>query len=240
MTFKDHFMTIDNALPKKNKSFRRIGFFIGYTLFVILVSSLITTAYFHYFVLNQDTQETLISVNDTDVKNSPIKDEKNIIEIFSYGCSYCAVNEANVAKLEERMPEGTRLIRLHISSEQPSGLARFAPLFATLSVMGIEENHRQSAYKAVLKDNIDLTDNNQLDAWLKDNGIDLEQYQKTRQSAEVKELLDYMTAVRTHYNINATPTFIVDKKWVALQDRKFPAFSDHLLSLLQQDKALDK
>ncbi|WP_145507481.1 DsbA family protein [Yersinia alsatica] len=207
---------------------------------VILISSLITTAYFHYFVLNQDTQETLFSVSSSDVENSPIKDDKSIIEIFSYGCHYCAINEENVAQLESRMPEGTRFIRLHISSDKTSGLGRFAPMFATLSVMGIESQHRASAYKAVLEDNIDFSDNSKLEAWLKANGIDVAKYQQVRQSSEVKELVAYMTAVTEHYKVDATPTFIVGKKWIALQDREFPAFSDHLLSLLEHDKALEK
>ncbi len=227
-------------MSTKNNMFRSKGFFIGYTLLVILISSLITTAYFHYFVLNQDTQETLFSVSSSDVENSPIKDDKSIIEIFSYGCHYCAINEENVAQLESRMPEGTRFIRLHISSDKTSGLGRFAPMFATLSVMGIESQHRASAYKAVLEDNIDFSDNSKLEAWLKANGIDVAKYQQVRQSAEVKELVAYMTAVTAHYKVDATPTFIVGKKWIALQDREFPAFSDHLLSLLEHDKALEK
>lgn len=227
-------------MSTEKNMFRSKGFFIGYTLLVILISSLITTAYFHYFVLNQDEQETLFAVSNSEVENSPIKDDKTIIEIFSYGCHYCAINEENVTQLENRMPEGTRFVRLHISSDKTTGLGRFAPIFATLSVMGIEPQHRQSAYKAVLEDNIDLSDNSQLETWLKTNGIDVAQYQQVSQSAEVKELIAYMTAVTAHYKIDATPTFIVGKKWIALQDRKFPAFSDNLLSLLEHDKALEK
>lgn len=220
--------------------FRSKVFFIGYTLLVILISSLITTAYFHYVVLNKDEQESLISVSSSEIESSPIKDDNSIIEIFSYGCHYCAINEENVTQLENRMPEGTRFIRLHISSDKTTGLGRFAPIFATLSVMGIEPQHRQSAYKAVLEDNINLSDSSQLEAWLKANDIDVAQYQQVSQSAEVKALIAYMTAVTAHYKINATPTFIVGKKWIALQDRSFPTFSDHLLSLLEHDKALEK
>ncbi|WP_261371464.1 DsbA family protein [Yersinia frederiksenii] len=227
-------------MSTKNNMFRSKGFFIGYTLLVILISSLITTAYFHYFVLNQDEQETLFSVSSSDVENSPIKDDKSIIEIFSYGCHYCAINEENVAQLESRMPEGSRFVRLHISSDKTTGLGRFAPMFATLSVMGIESQHRASAYKAVLEDSIDFTDNSKLEAWLKANGIDVAKYQQVSQSAQVKELIAYMSAVTAHYKVDATPTFIVGKKWIALQDREFPAFSDHLLSLLEHDKALEK
>lgn len=227
-------------IPTKNNIFKSKVFFIGYTLLVILISSLITTAYFHYFVLNQDTKESLFFVSNSEVKNSPIKDDKSIIEIFSYGCHYCAINEENIAKLEDRMPEGSRFIRLHISNDKTTGLGRFAPIFATLSVMGIEAQHRASAYKAVIEDNIDLSDNSKLEVWLTANGIDVAKYQQASQSADVKELIAYMAAVTEYYNVNATPTFIVGKKWIALQDRKFPEFSDNLLSLLEHDKALEK
>ncbi|CNI75503.1 MULTISPECIES: DsbA family protein [Yersinia] len=232
-------MSINNGAAQKGL-FRSKGFFIGYTLLVIIISSLITTACFHYFVLNQDPQESLFSISSSEIENSPIKDDKSIIEIFSYGCHYCAINEDNVAQLERRMPEGTRFVRLHISSDKTTGLGRFAPMFATLSVMGIESQHRASAYKAVLEDNIDFSDNSKLEAWLIANGIDVAKYQQVSQSAQVKELIAYMTAVTAHYNVDATPTFIVGKKWIALQDREFPAFSDHLLSLLEHDKALEK
>ncbi len=49
-----------------------------------------------------------------------------------------------------------------------------------------------------------------------------------------------MTKVSGHYKIKATPTFIVNKKWMAVQDRDFPEFADHLLSLLQHDKPLEQ
>ncbi len=234
------FMSINNELSIKNSIIRNKGFFIGYTLVVIIISALITTAYYQYFVFAQDEQETLFSLSDSEVANSPIKDDKTIIEIFSYGCHYCSINEENIANLEKRMPEGSRFVRLHISSDKTSGLGRFAPMFATLSVMGIESQHRQSAYKAVLEENIDLSDKAQLETWLKANGIDVAKYQQVSQSEEVKELLAYMKAVTAHYKVDATPTFIVGKKWIALQDREFSAFSDHLLSLLEHDKALEK
>ncbi|MFC0226287.1 DsbA family protein [Serratia aquatilis] len=220
--------------------FKKNLFLVAYTFVVIIISSLITTAYFHYFVLNQNSdQQSLMAIGNSDIKNSPIKDENAIVEIFSYGCHFCVLNEENVINLEARMPAGSKFIRLHINNNQMDGLASFSPLFATLTVMGIEPQHRQSAYNAVIKDKIDLSNSLNLDGWLKANGIDPEAYAKARQSPQVQALLDYMTQVSKHYNINATPTFIVNKKWLALQDRDFPEFADQLLSLLQHDKPLE-
>jgi thiol:disulfide interchange protein DsbA len=106
--------------------------------------------------------------------------------------------------------------------------------------MGIEPQHRESAYNAIIKDKIDLSNPVNRDKWLTKNGIDLAAYNKASQTPQVAELLDYMTKVSGHYKIRATPTFIVNKKWMAVQDRDFPEFADHLLSLLQHDKPLEQ
>ncbi|WP_432368875.1 DsbA family protein [Pantoea allii] len=218
----------------------RISYVLAYTVFVAVISAVITTAWFHTFVLNQTSsaeQQVLTSLSTEKLDKSPIADGDDIIEIFSYGCHYCEINEKNVDELEKRMPPGKKLVRLHLSLDSQAGLARYAPVFATLEVMGIEEAHRQSAYDAVMKDKIDLSDATQRDAWLEKNKINVAEYHKVSQSADVKARLDYMTRVSQYYDINATPTFIVAKKWMAIQDRDFPAFSDKLLSILETGKA---
>lgn len=219
--------------------YKRYLLFFGYTIFIIFASSFITSAYFHHYVINQPAPESLIFVSADKVKNSPIKDDDAIIELFSYACHYCEANEDQVAELEKNLPVGARLVRLHVNGDEKSPMTAFAPLFATLTVMGIEAQHRSAAYQAAIKDNLDLTDERRLRGWLKANGIDEAEYAQARGSAPVQQLLAYMTAVSRHYPIGATPSFIVNKKWLAVQDREFPAFSEQLLSLLQHDKPLE-
>ena len=215
---------------------KRILPILLYTVFVAVISALITTAWFQNFVLNQkndSSQNSLVSLSAKEVDASPIGAGEDIIEIFSYGCHFCERNEKNVDALEKRMPAGTKLVRLHYSLDTQNGLARFAPVFATLQVMGIEETYRQSAYDAVIKKKIDLGDPDKRTAWLEDNKINIDEYNKVSQSEKVKNLLDYMTRVTKYYNVNATPAYIVDKKWVALQDTDFPSFADKLISMLE-------
>jgi len=216
---------------------------LAYTIFIAVISALITTAWFHTFVLNQTSnseQQALVSLPANKVAKSPIAEGEDIIEIFSYGCHYCAVNEKNVAALEKRLPAGKKLVRLHFNLDKQGGLARFAPVFATLQVMGIEEAQRENAYQAVIKDKVDLGDPEQREAWLEKNKINVSEYNATRQSAKVKDLMDYMTRVTQYYEINATPAFIINKKWVALQDSDFSTFADKLLTLLETDGAPEK
>lgn len=214
-----------------------------YTLIIAVISALITTAYFHAFILNknnQTPQDLLTSISTDKVNSSIIYDGQDIIEILSYGCHYCASNEENIQQLEKRLPAGKKLVRLHISYEDQSGLGRYAPVFATLDVMGIETQYRDSAYQAVNKNDIDLGDAAQLKVWLENNKINLAEYNKVRQSPAVRDKLAYMTRVTRDYNINVTPTFIVAKKWVAIQDRSFPDFADQLLSLLNTDGPMEQ
>lgn len=220
---------------------KRIFYGLIYTVFVAAISAGITTAWFHTFILNQSTsdegQQVLTALSPEKLEKSPIVDGQDIVEIFSYGCHYCAINEDNVEALEKNMPAGKKFVRLHLSLDGQGGLARYAPVFATLQVMGIEDAHRESAYDAVIKNHIDLGDPAKRDAWLQDNKINVDEYMKVSQSAEVKNLLDYMTRVTQYYEINATPSFIVDKKWIAIQDRDFPSFSEKLLNILKTGKA---
>lgn len=221
---------------------KRICVFVLYTLFVIVISSVMTTAYFHIFVLSQTSsfeQKQLVMVSDQDVVNSPLKEDFTIVEIFSYGCHYCESGEKDLKELESRMPAGARFIRLHLSNRKMDGFASYSPIFATLKVMGIEDKFHQNVFREIINKNIDLTDRVNLERWLLNNGIDVTTYDKVRKSPQVKALLDYMTEVSGYYKINATPTFIVNKKWVVLQDRDYPEFGDNLLSLLQLDQPLE-
>jgi thiol:disulfide interchange protein DsbA len=217
---------------------------IIYTLVIIVISAVITTAYIRYSVLAQphetDAPQTLTEFNDAQVKNSPIEDENSIVEVFSYGCHYCASNEENVAKLEARMPPGSKFIRVHLDTPQLSGLGSYAPLFVTLSVMGLEGQYRQKAYNAVINDRINLADPSERDKWLQANNIDLDAYRAASKSQAAKDLSAYMQKISSYYKINATPSFIVKKKWVAQQDSDFSTFADNLLSMLKNNKPLEK
>ena len=216
-----------------------------YTVVIAAISAAITTTYIStYYALtskaeNDDAHRDLIQLSQSRLDASPIKEPNTIIEFFSYGCHYCALHEDNVNALAERMPEGSRLLRLHLTLPG-SGLSRYSSVFATLTVMGLEEQYRQQAYDAVLKDKLDISSEAIRSAWLQKVGIDVAAYNRASASQAVKDLEKYMADVTAYYEVRATPTFIVNKKWIALQDRKFPAFADNLLSLLQHDRALEK
>ncbi|ENT4822690.1 TPA: DsbA family protein [Citrobacter farmeri] len=213
---------------------------ISYSLFLIVISSLITVLCYHIFVFNtfatDDSQtQAFREVSAAQIADSPIKEARSIIEVMSYGCHYCAANEENLAEFSRTLPPGSSFTSIHITSEN-SGLAAYAPIFATLEEMGIEKKVRDSAYNAVITRNVDLADEKALNAWLGKNNIDADKFKTLRQSDAVKNRLSMMAAITAHYDINATPMFIINKRYVVAQDSEFPQFAQRMLQLLKEDK----
>ncbi|CAM3175512.1 Thiol:disulfide interchange protein DsbA [Klebsiella spallanzanii] len=213
---------------------------VGYTFLVALISSLITVLCYHLFVFNTFSLDSskpsaLREIDRATVAVSPIKHENSIIEVMSYGCHYCASNEEDIEKLAATLPANSTFEVIHITAER-NGLAVYAPVFATLEVMGIERQLRDQAYNSVMTRGINLADSELLDVWLKKNDIDVVKYHQIRQSKAVADRLEYMAKITELYDINATPLFIVNKKYVVAKDRQFPEFADYMRQLLTQGK----
>ena len=81
-----------------------------------------------------------------------------------------------------------------------------------------------------------MTDEKKLNGWLVKNNIDVVKFNTFRLSKAVKERLSEMAAITAYYDINATPMFIINKRYVVAQDREFPAFAQRIRELLEEDK----
>ncbi|STB68618.1 thiol:disulfide interchange protein [Citrobacter freundii] len=222
-----------------NVTLSRTGFSL-YSFFLIVISSLITVLYYHLFIFNTfstngEKNQTFKKVSVEEVINSPIQKDNSIIEVISYGCHYCAANEDNVSEISRSLPLGSSFEKIHIVDNK-SALASYAPIFATLTEMGVEEKYRDSAYNAIIIRNIDLTDEKLLTSWLEKNNINTAEYKSASQSDAVKKRLAYMAEVTKHYDIKATPMFIINKRYVVAQDREFPEFSEYILELFTEGK----
>lgn len=215
--------------------------FIGYSLFLIVISALMTVLFYHVFIFktfspsDESGRVTFTELSVEQAAGSPIKDVKSIVEVMSYGCHYCAANEGNIAKLVQDLPEGVSFSAIHLA-KAGSPLASFASVFATLEEMGIEKQKRGIVYKSVIENGVNLADSSVLETWLKENGISVEQYNIARQSQAVKARMEYMEAVTDYYNIRSTPIFIINQRYIMTQDESFPEFAKKMMHYVQKDE----
>ena len=212
-----------------------------YTLFVIIASSLMTVLFYHIFVFNsfsnnENQDSSFIEFTDQQVQLSPIKEDNSIIEVLSYGCHYCAVNDENVNQFTKTLPEDVTFKVVHLNTGNGAGLAAYAPIFATLEEMGIESNFRTKLYNAVINNKIELTKTDILEKWLKEQGIDTAEYTNVSQSQAVQARLIHLADITQYYQISGTPAFIINKRYVVYQDRDFPEFTAYMIELLDKSK----
>lgn len=220
------------------RQYSRAGF-IGYSLFLIVISALATVLFYHVFIFKtfssaSSARATLIELSADQVEKSPLADN-SIVEVMSYACHYCAANEENIARMEKELPSGITFSAIHLTREG-SSLAAYASVFATLQEMGIEKEKRDAVYLSVITRGLNLADDTVLEDWLVKNNISVEQYKSVRQSEAVKERMNTMAVISQLYNINATPTFIVNKRYVMTQEGTFEEFAKKMVQLIQKDE----
>ncbi len=81
--------------------YKRPLLFISYTLVIIFASSFLTAFYFKHYVMQPPVAESLSFIAPEKIEQSPLQDDNTIVEVFSYACHYCEVNESGVAELEK-------------------------------------------------------------------------------------------------------------------------------------------
>ncbi|EAW4494851.1 thiol:disulfide interchange protein DsbA/DsbL, partial [Salmonella enterica] len=189
-------------------------------------------------VVLSSNQDALRRIDNKQVAQITQISPDTIVEMFSYGCGYCEKSEKELDKFEKMLPASKKLIRMHVSNN--GGLGRFAPLYATLNVMGLESKLRVAAFHAVIQERKDLAEPTIRNQWLIANGVDVAEYEKTEKSAQVKALLQLSKQLTEVYGVNGTPEYIVGKRWVTFTDREWPAMGKQLMSLLMNDKPLEK
>ncbi len=212
-----------------------------YSLFLIILSSLMTVLFYHVFVFKTFSQEAennaaFFEVSSEKVLSSPIKENNSIIEVLSYGCHYCSVLDDDISQFAKKLPEGVSFKATHLNINNGEGLSAYAPIFATLEEMGIESELRKVFYDAVINRKISLTDQETLIDFLKQYGIDTNEYLNVSQSKAVQDRLEEMENISKFYQITGTPAFIINKRYVVYQDKEFPEFSAYMLDLLNESK----
>ena len=61
----------------------------------------LTAFYFKHYVMQPPVAESLSFIAPEKIEQSPLQDDNTIVEVFSYACHYCEVNESGVAELEK-------------------------------------------------------------------------------------------------------------------------------------------
>ena len=143
--------------------------------------------------------------------DSPGKVE--VVEFFWYGCPHCYKLEPLVNLWEKKLPKDAVFKRVPAVFNEQWGIA--AQVYYTLDALNEEHRLRAPLFDAIHKENLKITDESDVTAWMGKHGVDPARYKATFHSFAVQTALNRATQMTKTYGITGVPTFVVQGRYVA-------------------------
>ncbi|HTD06840.1 thiol:disulfide interchange protein DsbA/DsbL [Undibacterium sp.] len=181
-----------------------------YLSFVFAAASLLAHVAFATPANPTDGAEyrTLLSPQPVQASGKKIE----VIEVFMYHCPACNALEPELMEWVKKQGDGIVFRRLHMPYTEPNDPE--AHLFLTLEAMKSEDALHDKVLRTWhieqrrLKDDADNID------WAVKNGIDKAKFMEYYNSFAVKTKLQNMSRIVSNYQVDSTPTLIVDGRYV--------------------------
>ena len=132
-----------------------------------------------------------------------------VIEFFWYGCPHCYAFEPVLNPWIKKLPKDVVFRRVPAIFNEQWGVA--ARVFYTLEAIGEEARLHTALFDAIHKDNLRITDESAMAAWLGKNGVDVDKYNR---SFGVESRLKRAQQMTEAYRIDGVPSMAVQGRFV--------------------------
>ena len=135
-----------------------------------------------------------------------------VVEFFWYGCPHCNLIQPFLEQWLKRKPADVDFRRIP-AVFRPSWIPH-ARLFYTLDALGELDRLHQAVYRAIHTENRPLNSADAAAEWAVQNGIDKARFIGAYDSPEVGKKVDQALAQTRSYQIEGTPSVVVDGRYV--------------------------
>lgn len=136
-----------------------------------------------------------------------------VIEFFWYGCPHCYNLEPLIDPWMKKLQKDTVFKRVPAIFNEQWGVA--GRVYYTLESLGEEERVRRQLFDAIHKENLKITDESAMLAWVGKHGIDGEKYKAAYRSFTVETKLRRAAQMTQSFHLSGVPTFAVQGKYIA-------------------------
>ena len=135
-----------------------------------------------------------------------------VIEFFWYGCPFCNELEPALEKWLKNKPADVEF-RL-IPAILHDNWAPHARIYYTLAALGELQRLHAQVYYGYHVEQLYMSKPDVMEKWAVDHGIDREKWLAAYNSPEVAAQVEQAKQLRVQYNVNATPSLIVDGRYL--------------------------
>lgn len=145
-----------------------------------------------------------------------------VIEFFWYGCPHCYDFEPVLNPWVKKLPKEVVFRRVPAIFNEQWGVA--ARVFYALEAINEQERLHSALFDAIHKQNLRITDESAMAAWLGKNGVDTDKYKAAYRSFGVETRLKRAMQMTQAYRIDGVPALAVQGRFVlsasAINDRQ--------------------
>ncbi|WP_456375423.1 thiol:disulfide interchange protein DsbA/DsbL [Thiolapillus sp.] len=138
-------------------------------------------------------------------------DEVEVMEFFMYTCPHCNNLDPSLQEWKKKLPENVKFRHMPAMF---GGVANLhAKNFFALEVMGEEKRLHNAWFKAIHEQKRRLNTQAKIDAFLKENGVDMDKFHATLNSFTVQTKANRAAALMRRYGVRSVPMMIVDGRY---------------------------
>jgi thiol:disulfide interchange protein DsbA len=166
-------------------------------------------------------------------------DRIEIIDFFWYGCPYCYELLPLMSAWEKR--KGEEIVVRRIPAVLREGWLADAHLYYTLDLLGEAERLHATVFNSVHKEQLRTSDQQAVEAWAVQNGIDRQKWASAYTNVEVRNRVVRAMELARNYDVRGTPAVVVDGRYqtgggIAGGLGNVPAVLDALVDLAREQR----
>jgi thiol:disulfide interchange protein DsbA len=138
-------------------------------------------------------------------------DKVEVLEVFSYACPHCAHFQPYADQLKQSLPKGA--VFAYMPAVFNPSWEPYARAYYTAESLGVVEQTHQALFDALHKDHLPMRTIDELATFYAQHGVDKAKFLAASNSFEVESKLQRSSQLVKAYNVDGTPSIIVNGKY---------------------------
>ncbi len=168
-------------------------------------------------------------------------DRVQVVEFFWYACPHCYSLEPALNSWLKRKPANVDFDRVPAMFSRPD-VVMHAKTYYALRLMGVADKLHEKIFQAIHEKKRDLRSQAAMEAFLDEQGVDVDAYRKAMKSFAVQTQARRAAVLAERFDVRGVPAIIVDGKYrtAGLEGNTMMQVTDYLVEKVEQEKGIKK
>lgn len=167
-----------------------------------------------------------------------------VLEFFSFTCIHCAHLHPALKAWTAKQGKEVEVKRVPVSWGGRAAMVPTSKLFYTLEAMGELNRLDDAVFRAIHEQNVGLTSDDKVIAWVAKQGVDAKKFEETYRSFSIDAKVKRADQLAKAYGVSGTPAIAVGGKYMINNEiagkggwEAYLAVTDQVITLMRGPKS---